>query len=136
MELRDGEVVGGERDGGGFVLELADGSRERARRVLLATGMDYRTPALPGDRRALGPLGLPLPVLPRLGGARPAARRCSTAARPALHRALLLRMWSDDVTLLTTGPPTLAPEDAERLRRAGVAVDERAVAGLAARATS
>ena len=29
-------------------LELADGSRERARRVLLATGMDYRPPALPG----------------------------------------------------------------------------------------
>ena len=32
----------------GFVLELADGTREMARRVLLATGMEYRFPALPG----------------------------------------------------------------------------------------
>src|SRR5918997_5846267 len=42
VELRPGEVVGGERSDGSFELELADGSRERALRVLLATGMDYR----------------------------------------------------------------------------------------------
>ena len=48
VRLRSGEVLGGARRGAGFVLELADGSREVARRVLLATGMDYRFPALPG----------------------------------------------------------------------------------------
>src|SRR5687767_6461464 len=48
VELRAGEVVGGERHDSGFALELGDGSRETARRVLLATGMDYRFPALPG----------------------------------------------------------------------------------------
>src|SRR5258708_21001890 len=48
VELRAGEVVGGERDDdGNFALELADGSLERARPVLLATGMDYRYPELP-----------------------------------------------------------------------------------------
>src|SRR5687767_13545199 len=48
VELRAGEVLRGDRQDDGFVLELADGSRETARRVLLATGMDYRYPALPG----------------------------------------------------------------------------------------
>ena len=36
-----------------------------------------------------------------------------------VHRALLLRAWSDDVTLLTDGPVELDAEDAERLRRGG-----------------
>ena len=87
------------------MLDLADGTRHVARRVLLATGMDYRYPDVPGHRRALGCVGVPLPVLPRLGGPRPAARR----ARPGRRRrapALLLRAWSDDVTLLTNGPPS------------------------------
>src|SRR5215208_1830475 len=41
VEIRRGAVRSGARDGdGGFTLELADGTTERARRVLLATGMD------------------------------------------------------------------------------------------------
>jgi thioredoxin reductase len=52
------------------------------------------------------------------------------------HRALLLRMWSDDVTLLTDGAAALEPDDAARLAAAGVAVDERPVAGLRGRAPS
>ena len=67
VELRRGEVVGGVRGEQGFVLELADGSRERARRVLLATGMDYRIPELPGAEAKWGRSVFPLPVLPRLG---------------------------------------------------------------------
>jgi thioredoxin reductase len=47
-----------------------------------------------------------------------------------VHRALLLRAWSDDVTLLADGPAGLEPKEAERLRAAGVTVDERDVAGL------
>ena len=48
VQLRSGEVVSGERLDEGFALELADGDRVAARRVLLATGMDYRHPALRG----------------------------------------------------------------------------------------
>jgi thioredoxin reductase len=46
------------------------------------------------------------------------------------RRALLLRFWSDDVTLLADGPAELDAEDVERLRAAGVTVDERRVAEL------
>ena len=48
VQLRTGEVVAGERVADVFELELGDGHRARARRVLLATGMDYRPPPLPG----------------------------------------------------------------------------------------
>ncbi len=129
VELRSGEVVDGERHDTGFVLELADGAREASRRVLLATGMDYRFPALAGIAERWGRSVFhcpfchgwevrdqPLAVLDR--GAEGA------------QRALLLRFWSDDVTLLADGPAELDAEDAERLRAAGVAVDERRVAGL------
>jgi thioredoxin reductase len=47
-----------------------------------------------------------------------------------VRRALLLRVWSDDVTLLADGPAELDAEDVERLRAAGVRVDERCVAEL------
>jgi thioredoxin reductase len=129
VQLRSSEVVGGERHDGGFVLDLADGSREPARRVLLATGMDYRIPELPGIAERWGrsvfhcPFchgwehrDAPLGVLDR--GAR------------GVQRALLLRAWTDDLTLLTRGPAELDAEDAERLRAAGITVDERPVAEL------
>ncbi|HWH92986.1 MAG TPA: NAD(P)/FAD-dependent oxidoreductase [Baekduia sp.] len=129
--VRDGEVVDGRRDGHGhgLVVTLADDTRETARRVLLATGMDYRFPARPGLAERWGRTVFhcpfchgwevrdrPLGVLDRGDG--------------GVHRALLLRAWSDDVTLYADGPAEL--EDAQRaqLEGAGIAVDERPVAGL------
>jgi thioredoxin reductase len=127
--LRSEEVVRGERKDAGFDLELADGSRERARRVLLATGMEYRIPSLPGiAERWAGSVfhcpfchgwevrDRPLGVLDR--------------GETGVRRAKLLRAWSNDVTLLTDGPAELEAEVAAGLRGAGVEVDERPVAGL------
>ena len=129
VELRSGEVVGGERRDGAFALELADGSREVARRVLLATGMEYRFPDLPGIAERWGRSVFHCPFC---HGWEVRDRRLGVLDRGAAgtHRALLLRAWSDDVTLLAGGPAELEPGDAERLRAAGVAVDERAVAAL------
>jgi len=129
VELRDGEVVGGERGGPGFVLELADGTREAARRVLLATGMDYRPPELPGVAERWGGSVFHCPFC---HGWEHRDEPLSVLGRGAAgaRRALLLRLWSDDVTLLGDGPAELDPEDARRLRDAGVEVDERRVAGL------
>lgn len=124
VELRFGEVVRGERDDDGFTLELGDGSTEAARRVVLATGMDYRPPALAGIEERWGRSVFhcpfchgwehrdePLGVLDRGG-------------------ALLVGAWSEDVTLYADGPSELTPEDRDRLEMAGVAVDERRIAGL------
>ncbi len=45
------------------------------------------------------------------------------------HQALLLRGWSDDVVLLTDGPP----EGVEAVEAAGIPIDARPVSGLVAR---
>ena len=83
VEQRAGEVVGGEQRGAGFVLELADGSTETARRVLLATGMEYRIRAAhcPGSRSAGA---TPCSTARSATAGRSAAGRwaCSTAAPP------------------------------------------------------
>jgi thioredoxin reductase/ketosteroid isomerase-like protein len=129
VELRSGEVVKGERTEAGFVLELADGSREAARRVLLATGMEYRPPEVPGIAERWGGAVFHCPFC---HGWEVRDRPLGVLDRGAsgLRRALLLRIWSDDVTLLTDGPHELDPEDVGRLRAAGVTVDERPVAEL------
>jgi len=129
VELRFGEVLGAERHDKGFVLELADGSREPARRVLLAPGMDYRFPSLPGIAERWGRSVFHCPFC---HGWEVRDQPLGVLDRGALgaQRALLLRVWSDDVTLLADGPAQLEAGDAERLRAAGVTVDERPVAGL------
>jgi thioredoxin reductase len=129
VELRSGEIVSGERDDGGFVLALADGIRERARRVLLATGMDYRPPALPGIAERWGRSVFHCPFC---HGWEVRDQPLAVLGRGAMaaQRALLLRSWSGEVTVLTDGPSELGPQEGEQLHAAGVDVDERPVAGL------
>ena len=129
VELRTGEVVDGERQDGGFALDLADGSRETARRVLLATGMEYRHPDLPGIAERWGRSVFHCPFC---HGWEVRDRPLAVLDRGAsgAGRGLLLRFWSDDVTLLTDGPAELDAADAERLSSAGVVVDERRVEAL------
>lgn len=129
VELRSGEVVGGECRDGGVVLDLAGGGREATRRVLLATGMDYRRPALPGIEERWGRSVFHCPFC---HGWEVRDRPLGVLDRGATgaQRALLLRVWSDDVTLYADGPAELDPGDSARLRAAGVDVDERPVAGL------
>jgi thioredoxin reductase len=132
VEVRSGEVVSGERADGGFVLELADGRRELARKVLLATGMEYRPPSLPGLAELWGRSVFHCPFC---HGWEVRDQPLAVLARGelAVHKALLLRNWSDDVVLLTNGPADLDTEDRTRLAVAGVEVDGRSVAELAAR---
>ena len=124
VEVRSGEVVAGERSDGGFVLELADGSRERTRRVLLATGMDYRPPPLPGLDQLWGRSAFHCPFC---HGWEMRDQPLGVLARGqrAVHSALLLRGWSDDIVVLTDGPDDMADDDRARLDAAGIAVDER-----------
>ena len=130
VELRHGTVERGERVDGGIALELASGGgRELTRRVILATGMDYRLPELPG----LAPLwGRSVFHCPFCHGweMRDAALGVLGGGPAGLHRALLLRGWSDDLVLFTDGPAELPEDDLERLSAAGVELDERPVAGL------
>lgn len=129
VEVRNGVVIGGVRDDDGFVLDLGDGRRERSRRVLLAMGMQYRPPEIPGLAELWGRSVFHCPFchgwevrdqpLAVLGG-----------GDRAVHQALLLRGWSDDIVVLTNGPAELTVDDRARLAAAGVSIDERPVAEL------
>jgi thioredoxin reductase len=132
VEVRSGEAVSGERAEGGFALELADGRRELARKVLLATGMEYRPPSLPGLAELWGKSVFHCPFC---HGWEVRDQPLAVLARGqlAVRKALLMRGWSDDVVLLTDGPAELDAEDRTRLAVAGIEVDERSVGELAGR---
>ncbi|KUI37731.1 pyridine nucleotide-disulfide oxidoreductase [Mycobacterium sp. IS-1590] len=131
VEVRTAEVTGGERADELFVLQSDDGTVERARRVVLATGMQYRPPPLPGLAELWGRSAFHCPFC---HGWEVRDQPLAVLARGerAVHTALLLRLWSDDVILLTDGPADLDLAQRERLVAAGVRVDERVVVELAA----
>lgn len=129
VQIRSGSVARVEAGDGEFVLHLADGASERSRRVLLATGMAYQPPELPG----LAPLwGRSVFHCPFCHGWEVADQPLAVLARgeKAVHLALLLRCWSDDIVLLADGSADLDDAGRGRLARAGIRVDERPVAAL------
>jgi thioredoxin reductase len=133
VQLRDASVVAGARENGSFVLSTADGEDLAAARVLLATGMEYAVPQLPGVAELWGETVFHCPYC---HGWEVRDRRLAVlGAMAAAHRALLLRGWSEDVVLLTDGPSELAPDERAALERAGVPIDERPVAGVRGRDT-
>jgi thioredoxin reductase len=131
VEVRRGEVVTGTSDGEGFELEMADGTRERTRRVLLATGMDYRMPDIPGLRELWGRSVFHCPFC-HGWEMRDQPLAVLADAERAVHMALMLRGWTDDVVVLTDGPAGLDEDATGKLTAAGVRVDEREIAEFVA----
>lgn len=128
VQVRTGEVVDAQA-GDGFTVQLADGTVERARRLLLTPGMDYRLPEIPGLAEHWGAevfhcpfchgwemRGAPIGVLAR--GPR------------AVHAGLMLRGWSDDIVVLTDGADDLGDGETALLEGAGVRVERRQVAAV------
>ena len=130
VEVRTGTVARGERRGDhDHVLELDDGTRIETPRVLLATGMDYRPIEVPGVWERWGRSVFHCPFCH--GWEVRERPLCVLDPDPTgVHRAQLLRMSSDDVTLLTNGPAQLDESELAQLRVAGVAIDERPIGRL------
>ena len=130
VEIREVEALDGSAEGPGFALELGDGSEERARTVLLATGMDYRYPDLLGARERWGHSVFHCPFC-HGWEVRDQPLAVLANGKRAVQSTFLLRGWSDDVVLLTGGPAELDGDARSRLAAARVAVDERPIAELA-----
>ncbi|MFI5510928.1 NAD(P)/FAD-dependent oxidoreductase [Mycobacterium sp. NPDC051804] len=130
VEVRMGEVETGDQSDDGFVLQLADGTLERTRRVLLATGMEYRPPELPGLAQLWGGSAFHCPFC-HGWEMRDQPLAVLSRGQRAVHSALLLRGWSDDIVVLTDGPDELEDDDRARLTDANITIDERRVAELA-----
>ncbi|MGY2007752.1 NAD(P)/FAD-dependent oxidoreductase [Nocardia gipuzkoensis] len=134
-ELIDDVVIDAEPTGeSDYTLRLGGGATLRARRVLVATGLRDELPRLPGVRERWGRDVLHCPYchgyevrdqpIGVLGGLEPGAR-----AR-AVHLALLLPQWSDDVIFFPNTMP-LSDGDRAHLHARGVRVLDGEVAGFA-----
>ena len=132
VELFKGEVIGIEPAVAAgadpaFRATLGDGGAISARRVLLAGGMHYDVPDMPGLAALWGDSAFACPYCH--GWEHRDQRIGILGATGAAHRVALLRSWSEDLVVLADGE--LTPEDREALRDAGVEMTERPVAAVA-----
>jgi thioredoxin reductase len=125
-----GRAVAAIRDGAGFVVDLADGSRVRARRLLVTTGLVDELPDVPGLAERFGRDVLHCPYC---HGWEVRDRRIGVLGTGplAVEQANLWRQWSPHVTLLAHRIPPPEGADAEVLAARGIAVVAGPVAGLA-----
>jgi thioredoxin reductase len=125
VTVHDVEVVAVRRVERGFELRSASGERITCRKLILATGLVDRVPALPGLE---GLVGLCAFHCPYCDGweLRDQPLVAYGAGDTGALLALELTLWSREVTLCTGGN---APEAAmrERLDRFGISIHEKAV---------
>lgn len=130
VERREIEVVGAQRTEDGFAVALANGTREHARRLIVATGLHQDLPKIE-DVSAFWGTGVH--SCPYCDGyeARDQPLVALGHGPGAKGFALELTVWSRDVALCTDGRPTeLSADDRDRLARNGVRVDERPIRAL------
>ncbi|NUU17350.1 NAD(P)/FAD-dependent oxidoreductase [Cellulomonas humilata] len=119
--VRTGRVVSAERDDDAFVVTLDDGTSERARRLLVATGLVDELPEIPGLRERWGHDVLHCPYCHGWEVRDQAIGVLGTSAR-SVHQALLFRQWTDDLVLFVNTSPDPTPEEAEQLAARGIRV--------------
>src|SRR4051812_9003060 len=129
VEVCEDEVLDARRTGDGFAITLGDGSKVRTRALVLAHGLRYDPPTLPG----IEPLwGRSIFHCPFCDGwevrDRPLAVHGNGPA--AARTAMVVSGWSRDVVLCTDGPAALNGERAA-LEHAGVRIREEPIQRLA-----
>lgn len=130
VAFREAEVVAARRADALFEVELADGRRERARRLILATGLRQDLPRVAGFETYWG---TGVHSCPYCDGYETRERPVVAYGRGhgGCGLALELTCWSGDVSLCTDGPdPDLSDKDRARLERNGIRVIETELALL------
>jgi thioredoxin reductase len=135
VEVAEAEVLDLERDGAGAAVTVAcpEGvTRIRVRAILLATGLRYEPPDIPG----LAPLwGRSAFHCVFCDGWEVADKPLALHARGAgaARLALLTRAWSRDLLLCTDGPDGISDREREQLTAAGIRIREENIARLDSR---
>src|SRR3954447_5879363 len=122
-EVREAEVLGG-------TVEVTSARGvDRARTVLLATGMLDEVPDIPGFADVWGTTAH---TCPYCDGFEHRDERLAILAAGARgeHLAILLRQWSDDVSLISNGPHGLDADQLARLQALGIPIIETPVVAL------
>jgi thioredoxin reductase len=127
VRVQGGEATAVERlDDGAFRARTADRGELRARHVLLATGMDYVLPELPGVAERWGDSVFHCPFC-HGWEVRDRALAVLGNGEHAVFTTLLLAAWSDDVVLLARD---VAAADRAKLEAAGIPIEERDVVAV------
>jgi thioredoxin reductase len=126
VTLVNAEALGVQGESGDFHLELADGSRSRAKRLILATGIRDKLPALPGLEARWGVSVLHCPYC---HGYEVGDRRLGVLATHALsvHQAILIPDWGT-TTWFTQGIVEPNEEEAALLQTRQVSIERTPVA--------
>jgi thioredoxin reductase len=127
VEIREGEVLDADRSSDGLAVRL-DSGMARSHSLVLAHGLRYDPPPLPGVRDLWGHTVFHCPFCDGWEVRdRPLAFHGNGTA--AARSALVLSGWSNDVVLLTDGPARLNGER-EVLAGAGVRIREEPIREL------
>ena len=125
------ESIGGSLDA--FHLSLSGGEKVTARRIVLASGVTDTLPPIEGLEAGWGHSVIHCPYC---HGYEYAGRRLGVLATSpmAVHQAILVPDWSDDVTLFANGVD-LTDDDRAALARRGVRIVDPEVTSVALRGT-
>lgn len=129
VEVRVVAATSAGREGGSFLVGLADGGAARGRRLLLAVGVRDVLPPIEGLAALWGRGVLHCPYC---HGWEVRDRPLAVLAQGGLAMELvpLLLQWSRDLVLCTNGPSGLCAADADALARHGVPVIETPITRL------
>jgi thioredoxin reductase len=128
-EIVTGNVTSAQPVDGGFHVELADGRTVSARRLLVTTGLVDELPDVPGVAERWGRDVLHCPYC-HGWEVRDQAIGILATGPMAMHRTLLFRQWSADVTLFLHTAAALTDEQSEQLVARGIGVVDGEVAAL------
>jgi thioredoxin reductase len=128
VERIAGSIVAGEKQDTDFRLTTVEGREITAPNVILATGMKYEYPDLPGVAEIWGSDAFHCPFC-HGWEARDGHIAVIVKDTPDAMRARLIQLWSDRVTVLTNGNE-LDDEQASSMEAAGIPVVSTAVERL------
>lgn len=126
LSWREGRIAEAARDGDGFVVRTQGGAVFHGRRLILATGVSDRLPAVPGLAERWGDTVAACPYchgyefgLGRLG--------VLAAGELSLHHAFLIPEWASSTVLFTNGVLEPSAEQLAQLAARKVEVERAAV---------
>lgn len=127
VELREAEVVKASATDDGFEVELADGGRAQARKILLATGQVDAFPAVDGLVERFGKCVFHCPFCHGFEARDKPLAVLGGGVISAFLSLYLADRFSTDVVLCTNGPAAFPEDLTQKLHDRGVAVREEPV---------
>ena len=129
VDLIEGRVRTATGTNGDFAVTLADGSVHHGRRLLVTTGLVDELPGIPGLRERWGREVVHCPYCHGWEIRDQKIGVLATGSR-VVHRALMFRQLSDDVTVFMHAEPELTETENEQLAATGITVVRGAVDSL------